>query len=208
MFPCTREPMCLSVNMVCMHLLFCKGPSGMWRNFLHVFPSVSVCGRGVGGRQLAYLPGWEPSSEPRGSKEGAGAGEGRGGLCWQCECVMCHPVLPYIHTTTPAACSAAVASRPVVFQVIALKHIAASVLFSLTYVTLHWFCVKPAPLILSLTIRNPLSLLLPSHPLTRSPLWVMSPHACLGQWGRVNSIVGTTVSLQKWRFGLAFRLGF
>lgn len=62
-------------------------------------------------------------------------------------------------------------------------------------------CLEPAPLILSLTIRNPLALLLRSHIPTRSLPWVMSPHADLGQWGRVSSGAGTTVSWQNQKLG-------
>lgn len=157
-------PMCLSVNIVHMHVLFCK--EAMTRgHFLHVFPS--AWRRRGAGRQCAHAPGRESCSEL--------------GLSLQCD------VRPYTDTTTPAACSSVVASRPVVFQVIALKQITASLLFSLTCVTLHWFCLKPAPPILSLTIRNPPSLLLPSCILTCSLLWVMSPCACLKQWDNVNS---------------------
>lgn len=164
--PCMSLPLlcALSVNVVHMHVLFCK-EAMTCGHFLHVFPGV-WCGRGAG-RQRARAPGKESFSDL--------------GLSLQCD------VWPYAHTTTPAARSVVVASRPVVFQVTALKQITASLLFSLTCVTLHWFCLKPAPPILSLTIRNPLSLLLPSHILTCSLLWVMSPYACLKQWGNVNS---------------------
>lgn len=109
-------------------------------------------------------------------------GRGKGRLCRQCECVTCHPFLPYIHTTYPCSLLCCCSSKTCCFSGhCTLKQIAASLLFSLTCVTLHWFCLKPAPLILSLTIRNPFSLLLPSHILTHSFLWVMSLHACLGQ---------------------------
>lgn len=54
-------------------------------------------------------------------------------------------------------------------------------------------CLEPAPLILSLTIRNPLALL--------SLPWAVSPHTDLGHWGRVSS-----VPWQKQRLG--WRLGW
>lgn len=71
MFLCMREPMSLSIN-VERASAFLQVTNGTHRYFLHVFPSASVCGRALRGRQLAYLPGWEPSSEPRRARNGLG----------------------------------------------------------------------------------------------------------------------------------------
>lgn len=114
---CMREPVCLSVNDVCAHLLFCKGPVsrvGISCTRSHVCLYVAEhCGEG---KLVTCLDGSHPLIQ---GEQGGGWGCV---LCRQRECVMCHPFLPYIHTTTPAGCSAAVAPRPVVFQVSALSN--------------------------------------------------------------------------------------
>lgn len=77
MFPCMREPACLSVNVVCARApAFLRGSVGTCRYLLHVLPSVSVCGRAAGGGGAGSLLTCPGGNHPLSQREqGRGWGE-------------------------------------------------------------------------------------------------------------------------------------